>query len=368
MTCRKWREAFCKHLRVLSFDSLDWEGYENFTTSQIEILISRIIFQTTGLQSLLIRLYDDYWCSASVVVSWLLYTRTSLRELDYDCSTNPDLNIVDFCRTQKLEKLTLAHALIEHIDPNRHRFTTLRSLSLGYLQISEVDLSLLLTACPELESLELIGLDFSGPPVEVSAPNLSRFYMEFIVLDKLILKASLAEITMHNVGMQHLEFCGLAENLVTINFNNFRIPQAEFYRLISKSLKLRTLRLWDVVFDAGTKAVDLGTIAMCCPQLSLLSLSCDGLDGQLLPYCLLASGRFDNVVCLKVGWSNTLKDEFVDLVERLLGRCPRIMKLTVDGRISGVDYKDCQVLARFNNAIFRTVKKYIHVDVQFEYR
>ncbi|OWM73662.1 F-box/LRR-repeat protein At1g67190-like [Punica granatum] len=391
-TCRKWREAFRKHLRVLSFNSGDWHGFHDLSTSQIEILITRTIFQTSGLRSLLIIVDDLDEFSASVVMSWLLYTRDSLQELHYDVRTEPGLNVVEICGRQKLEKLTLAHDAIEQVDPNYHKFTSLRSLSLSYVHISEQDLSLLLAACRKLESLELIELDLSGPleKVEVSAPYLRRFYMEEICLDKLVLEASnieylhlrdsnieffkvigngsLKKIMIDHSTMPHIEICDSAENLETIDFNNFTILPAVFYQLISKSLKLRTLRLWDVAFGEGNKVVDLETIALCCPLLSHLSLGCDLRDDELLPYCLGGSAHLVNMVYLKVGWSNTLKDEFVDLVEELLGRCPRIRKLSVDGVISGIkDHEDCLVLARFTTAIVRIMRKYIDVDVQFDF-
>lgn len=391
-TCRKWRKAFHKHLRVLAFRSSDWHGFDDLSPCQVEILITRTIFQTTGLRSLILVVDELDELSASVVMSWLLYTRESLQELHYDVHTDPPLNVAEIFGREKLEKLILAHVVIERVNPNYHRFTSLRSLSLSYVLISEVDLSLLLTACPKLESLELTKLEHGVPlaKLEVRAPNLRRFSILDLCLDKLMLesdsieylhlrdcnlehlkvigKGSLKKILIDNVIMRHLEICDSAENLETIDISNFMISQSEFYQLISKSSKLRTLKLWDVAYGEWTKAVDLETIAVCCPQLSHFSLGCDLIDDELLPYCFQGSALLENVIDLKVGWSNTLKDEFLDFIEVLLERCPNLKKLVVDGVISGqMDHEDCQVLARFTTSMVQILRKYIDLNVQFEF-
>ncbi|KAJ6983947.1 F-box/LRR-repeat protein [Populus alba x Populus x berolinensis] len=64
-TCRKWREAWRKHLHTLSFNSNDWHVYQDITTSRLEILITQTIFQTTGLQGLSILMDDVDEFSAS---------------------------------------------------------------------------------------------------------------------------------------------------------------------------------------------------------------------------------------------------------------------------------------------------------------
>ncbi|KAK4753747.1 hypothetical protein SAY87_001851 [Trapa incisa] len=391
-TCRKWREAFHKHLRVLSFRSSDWHGFHDLPTCQIEILITRTIFQTTGLRSLILVVDDFDELSASVVMSWLLYTRGSLRELHYDVRTDPPLNVAEILGREKLERLILANSVIGNVLPGYLRFTSLRSLSLSYVHISELDLDLLLIACINLESLELVELDLAGhlANLKVRAPNLRRFSMEDLCLDKLLLesdnieclylrdcnleylkviaKESLRKITIDNVIVPCLEICDSVVNLETIDIRNFMIPQPEFYQLISRSSKLRTLRLWDVAYGEGTDAIDLEKIAVCCPQLSHLSLGCDLKENELLPYHFQGSSFFENVVYLKVGWSNVLKDEFLDLVEALLERCPGLKKLAVDGVISGLKYhENCQVLARFSTSIARIMRKYIDLNVQFEF-
>ncbi|KAL2487151.1 F-box/LRR-repeat protein [Abeliophyllum distichum] len=89
-TCQKWREARRKHLCALNFDCNDWDRYRHLPIRELEILITRTIFQTSGLQSL--SLYMDGNVnnfSAALVIAWLMYTRETLRELHYALRTDP---------------------------------------------------------------------------------------------------------------------------------------------------------------------------------------------------------------------------------------------------------------------------------------
>lgn len=108
-TCRKWREAYRKHLHTLSFNSHDWPVYRDLTTSRLEILITKTIFQTTALQGLSILMDDVDEFSASTVIAWLMYTRGTLRQLVYNVMTTPNVNILEVCGRQKLEILELSH-------------------------------------------------------------------------------------------------------------------------------------------------------------------------------------------------------------------------------------------------------------------
>lgn len=150
ITCRKWREAFCKHLHSLSFNSNDWSVYRDLATSRLKILITQTIFQTSGLRGLSILMDDVDEFTASTVIAWLMCTRDSLKRLSYNVRTSPNVNILDVCGRHKLEMLVLGQNTITGVEPNYQRFSCLTSLSLSYVSISALDLNLLLTACPKI--------------------------------------------------------------------------------------------------------------------------------------------------------------------------------------------------------------------------
>ncbi|XP_021892653.1 F-box/LRR-repeat protein At1g67190 [Carica papaya] len=391
-TCRKWREACRKHLHTLSFNSNDWPIYRDLTTSRLEILITQTIFQTTGLQGLSIMMDDVDEFSASTVIAWLMYTRETLRRLFYNVRTTPNVNILEICGRQKLEMLVLAHNSITGVEPNFQRFPCLKSLSLSYISISALDLNLLLTACPKIETLELvnpeIAMSDAQVTVELSSPTLKSIYVEAISLDKFILEAdsierlhlkdcvlelfeligkgTLKHFKIDDVSVIHLDIGETADNLEIIDVSNFTIIWPKFYQMISRSSKLRRLRLWDVVFDDEDEIVDLETIAVCFPQLSNLSLSYDLRDG-VLHYGLQGSSHLDNVLVLELGWT-AINDLFSHWVEGLLKRCPNLKKLVIYGVISEAKtHEECQMLANFTSSIVQLMRKYLHVEVQFEY-
>ncbi|KAF2300808.1 hypothetical protein GH714_015981 [Hevea brasiliensis] len=391
-TCRKWREACRKHLHTLSFNSNDWPVYRDLTTSQLEILITQTIFQTSGLQGLSILMDDVDEFSASTVIAWLMYTRETLRGLFYNVRTTPNVNILEICGRQKLEMLKLSHNLIAGVEPNFQRFPCLKSLSLSYVSISALDLSLLLTACLKIETLELINPEIAMSDaqvtIELSSPTLKSVYVEAISLDKLILEAdsieslhlkdcalelfeligkrTLKHFKIDDVSVLHLDISETVENLEFVDVSNFTIIWPKFYQLFSKSSKLRRLRLWDVVFDDEDGIVDLETIAICFPQLSHLSLSYDLRDG-VLHYSLQGSSNLVNVVVLELGWT-VINDLFSCWVEGLLKRCPNLRKLVIHGVVSEAKrQEECLMLADFTSLMVQLMRKYMNVDVQFEY-
>lgn len=391
-TCRKWREACRNHLHTLSFNSNDWPVYHDLTTSRLEILITQTIFQTTGLQCLSIFMDDVDQFSAAPVIAWLMYTRETLRRLLYNVRTTPNVNILEKCGRQKLEVLALARNCITGVEPSYQRFPCLKSLSLSNVSISALDLSLLLTACPKLEKLALINPDIamsdSQATMELSSPTLKSIYIETISLDKFTLEADSIE-SLHlkdstleffelisNGGLKYFKIddvsvvdIDIGENtkyLEVIDVNNFTIMWTKFYPMISKSSKLRRLRLWGVVFDEEDEVVDLETIAMYFPQLSHLSLSYDLRDG-LVHYGLQGSSRLENVVILELGWT-VISELFTHWVTGLLHRCPNLKKLVIYGVVSEAkSTEECHILANFTSSIVRLMRKYMHVDVHFEY-
>lgn len=391
-TCRKWREACRKHLHTLSFSSDDWPVYRDLTTSRLEILITQTIFQTIGLQGLYILMDDVDEFSASTVIAWLMYTRETLSELIYNVRTTPNVNILDICGRQRLETLVLAHNSITGVEPYYQRFPCLKSLSLSYVSISALDLNLLLTACPNIERLTLINPEIAMSDaqvtVELNSPTLKTIYVEAISLDKFMLEAdsletlhlkdcalevfelvgkgSLKHFKIDDVSVIHLDIGETVENLEIMDVSNFTIIWSKFYQMISKSSKLRRLRLWDVVFDDEDEIIDLETIALCFPLLSRLSLSYDLRDG-LLHYGLQGSSYLENVIALELGWT-VVNDLFTDWVSCLLIRCPNLKKLVIHGVVSEAKtHEECQMFAKFTSSIVQLMRKYMHVEVHFEY-
>lgn len=391
-TCCKWRDAYCKHLHTISFNSNDWPVYHELKPSRLEILITQAIFQTTGLKSLSILMDDVDEFSASTVMAWLMYTRGTLRHLTYNVRTSPNVNILEICGRQKLEMLVLAHNSISGVEPNFQRFPCLKSLSLRYVSISALDLSLLLTACLNIETLELVSPEIAMSDaqvmVELSSPTLKSIYVEAISLDKFILEAdnieclhlkdcalevfelvgkgTLKHFKIDDVSVLHIDIGETVDDLEIVDISNFTLMWPKFYQMISRSSKIRKLRLWDMVFDEEDEIVDLETIAVCFPQLSHLSLSYDLRDG-VLQYGLQGSSSLVNVTVLKLGWS-VINDLFSHWVEALLGRCPNLKKLVIHGVVSEAKtHAECQMLANFTSSMVQLMRKYMNVEVRFEY-
>ncbi|XP_068340024.1 F-box/LRR-repeat protein At1g67190-like isoform X1 [Pyrus communis] len=388
-TCKKWREAWRNHLHTLSFNSNDWSVYHDLTTSRLEILITQTIFQTTALQCLSIFMDDVDEFSAAPVIAWLMYTRDTLRQLHYNVRTTPNVNIIEKCSRQKLEVLALAHNSVTGVEPSYQKFPCLKSLSLSYVSISALDLSLLLTACPKLQNLALINPDIAmsdaQATMELNSPSLKNIYLEAVSLDKFILEAdsienlhlkdctlevfeligkgSLSVLKIDDVSVLHLDIGDNTENLQIVDVSSFTIMWPKFYNMISKSSNLKRLRLWGVVFDDEDEVVDLETVSVCFPQLTHLSLSYD-----LRDVCgLQGSSSLENVVVLELGWT-IISELFSDWVAGLLERCPNLKKLVIYGLVSEAkSHEECQVLASFTSSIVRLMRKYLHVEVQFEY-
>jgi hypothetical protein len=166
--CRKWWDACKRHLHLLSFNSDDFA--RDMTTRQLEIVITQTIFQTMGLQCLSIHIDNNHEFSAAPVITWLMYTRETLRRLSYNVRTLPNVNILEKCGRQKLEVLDLDHNTITGVEPSYQRFTCLKSLSLKHVSISALDLSLLVASCPKIELLALDVLEIvTSDPVHNGA-------------------------------------------------------------------------------------------------------------------------------------------------------------------------------------------------------
>lgn len=389
-TCRKWREAWKKHLRALSFDSNDWPMFHDISTTKLEILITQTIFQTRGLQCLSISMEDTKEFSAAPVIAWLMYTKDTLRELCYNVRTQPNINILERCGRQKLEVLKLAHTSITGVELSYQKFPYLTSLSLSFVSISALDLSLLLSICPKIESLALISPDIvmsdSQSTMELTSHSLKEIHVEVISLDKFLLEAdslqslhlrdcnlevfeligkgALRVLKMDNVSIIHLDISESLENLEVVDVTNFTV--IKFYHMISKSSKLRTLRLWGVVLDEEVEAMDLETISVCFPQLSHLALSYDLGDG-VLNHCLQGSSNLENVVVLELGW-NIISNRFSAWVAGLLERCPRLKKLMIFLAVSEAKTEEeYGILGNFTTSMIPLMRKYMEVEVQFKF-
>ncbi|CAI0398288.1 unnamed protein product [Linum tenue] len=224
--------------------------------------------------------------------------------------------------------------------------------------------------------------------IELCSPTLKSVYVEAISLDKFILEAdsieclhlkdcalelfelvgkgTLKHFKIDDVSLIHLDIGETVDNLEIVDISNFTIFWPKFYHMISKSSKLRTLRLWDVVFDEEEDVVDLETIANCFPQLSHLSLSYD-LKDVLLHYGLQGNSNLQNVVVLELGWT-VINDLFSHWVEGLLKRCPNLKKLILHGIISEAkSHEECQILSGFFSCLFQLMGKYTAVDVQCKF-
>ncbi|CAM8916632.1 unnamed protein product [Rhodiola kirilowii] len=426
VTCRKWLEAYHKHLHTLSFDSVGWPPYNWTTTSPstMETFITQTIFQTKGLQRLSIQLGSGYNFSAAAVLAWLLCARETLLELRYNVQTNPRVNILEICGRNKLEVIELACNSIWAVEPKFQRFPCLKSLSLHYMIVSASHLNLLLSGCPKIESLELINPRFvkSDVPktVELSSPTLKRIFVEAVRVDKLTVEAdcleilhlmgcvledfeligkgSLKQIKLDDASITHLYISENIESLEVVDICNFSIFRPIFSEMVSKSSSLMKLRLWnskvtlenvngnedevedmdeDSDEDLATNhistpqlnhySVDLETVAVSFPKLSHLCLNYNLRDGSL-NHSVQGSSYLTNVTVLELGWT-VLTDVFSEWVESLLIRCPNLKRLVIHGVISDARSQDkCNTLANFNMSMVRLMRSYMHVEVKFEFK
>ncbi|XP_027188236.1 F-box/LRR-repeat protein At1g67190-like [Cicer arietinum] len=392
LTCKKWRHAWHNHLLTLSFDTIDWPLYRQICSTQLEMLITCTIFQTKGLQSLTILMNYDHQFCVTTVISWLKYTSDSLRQLRFYVRTSPTFNIIDKCNRQRLEVLALADNPISRVVPSYHKFPCLKGLSLSSVTISALDLSLLLSACPKLEVLnifcpEITMLD-SQASIELSSSSLKVLLVESFNFDKFVLQADSLEcldlkdcnfdvfeligkdtlkvLRIDDVSINHLDIGDSTENLEIVDVCNFTIMWPKFYHIISKASKLNRLRLWDVVFDDEDEVVDIETISVCFSRLTYLSLSYDLKDG-VLHYGLQGLSFLMNVVVLELGW-NKISDLFSVWVVGLLEGCPNLKKLVIYGFVAEVrTHEECQTFARFSEFMLLLGRKHSHIKFEFQY-
>ncbi|KAJ8537657.1 hypothetical protein K7X08_014197 [Anisodus acutangulus] len=315
-TCRKWREAWKNHLHTLTFNSNDWPVYHDLTRSRLEIIITQTIFQTNGLQSLSIIMDDVDEFSAAPLIAWLMYTRETLRQLHYNVSTTPNINVLEKCGRQRFE--SSPHSL--------PRVAVLNLVSIDIV-MSDPQATMELTS-NSLKDIyvEAICLD----KIILEADSLEKLHLKDCTLDvfELVSKGKLKLLKIDDVSVIHLDIGESAENLEIVDVSNFTIMWSKFHHMIAKSSKLRRLRLWGVVFYDDDEAVDIETISACFPQLSHLSLSYE-LREIALHYGSEDSFKLENVVVLELGWA-VISDLFSHWVAGLLERCPNLRKLILN--------------------------------------
>lgn len=393
-TCRKWRQAFCNYLHTLTFDDdKDRTVYARFSSTEIQTLITKTIFQTTGLQCLSITMDGVSSFSTAFVI-------------DNNVWITPNFNILQNFDASELEVLNLAGNTLA-ITSGYKIFLCLRCLSLSRVLVSPLDLSLLLSACPNIEVFNLHSLKFVMPDeqttMELSSSTLKEACLQFIRFDNLILKADNLEklqvktctfkafdllgkgtlrfLEIKNVVASHIDVGENFKNLEVVNVTNFRIMWEKFHHMIERSSGLRTLKLWFVGFG---KIVNMESISVCFPLLSHLALDYDIRDGSYhdwnatTHYNLGGSYHFDNVVVLELDCS--LIDSYFPLwLEGLLERCPKLIKLVIYGleflevhlKCSSEVIEKCNLEAQqldFGmSSISKLMTKYEHVTVQFRY-
>ncbi|RVW86998.1 Retrovirus-related Pol polyprotein from transposon TNT 1-94 [Vitis vinifera] len=112
------------------------------------------------------------------------------------------------------------------------------------------------------------------------------------------------------VSIEHIKNTLMLVDPLTKDIYDFTIIWPQFYKMISRSSKLRRLRLWDVFFDDKNEIVDLETFFVCFPQLSHISLWYVYLrDG--VHYALPGFSHLENVIEMELGWT-TINELFLD--------------------------------------------------------
>ncbi|VFQ74474.1 unnamed protein product [Cuscuta campestris] len=367
VTCKMWREAYCKHLHTLSFGVSSFKfpkGQDS--VPDIEMLVTKAILQTRGLRKLSIQMGNSYHFSASSVCSWLMCVRETLSELCCEVRTSTRVNVLDIFEGRKLEILSMSDCKMGRVKQNIQRFQCLTSLSLRNVSISVEHLNRFLNALPKLESLKLEA-SFLEPSwvsfydefvetekvVKVHCPTLKTLFLENMKLSQFILESSIIEYlqveccsfklfevygskTLRDLKISHsrarlLEIDG-TDNLESFEFVK-SATNSNLFQMMMQSAKMKKIRLWGLEKykrnhdgESEQRVLDLERMAICSPQLSHLAILCDeGVDG--LVYRFGGSASFEKVMVLEIGWHGF--DGFGAWAERLLKCCPNVKKVTV---------------------------------------
>ncbi|VFQ74469.1 unnamed protein product [Cuscuta campestris] len=412
LTCHKWREAYCKHLHTLSFDVADDERvYCRLPTSSLEILITKTIFQTSGLRKLSIRMHDNHKFSAGAAFGWLMFTRETLLGLFFMVCTSPGIDVLDVCGRKKLKTLCLGKCTIRNVEPVLQRFPCLTSLSLNRVTISVEDLNRLLLALPKLECLELRKPELHAEDevhierfLKLHFPTLKTLLIiDLSELGLILEKCDIGYLLVKNCtfglfkvtgskNLTHFEIYGSefrlleieeADDLESLEIIHCRVSQSNLFPMNVQAPKLKRFQIWgfmeqmecfkrenEIILHESGLVVDLERIAVCSPQLSHLSLFFE--KGVVdVEYKFSGLSSLENVVILHIGCDYYTRDYFhgfTEWAENLLKCCPNVRKLIVHGMVpEEKDHGFLEDLSEQTSMMFEMMRKYPHIEVKFTY-
>ncbi|XP_058099866.1 F-box/LRR-repeat protein At1g67190-like [Magnolia sinica] len=385
VTSRSWQQAFRTH-HSLHFIYDNWAGYRSLHPHQLEMYIDQAVRQTVGLRSLSIVMDANHaGFTADSVTSWLSHTRETLRHLLYGVRT-AYADIMRDCNSKKLELLFVAYHSPK-ITSITGIFERLHTLSLACLTISAIDLAGLVMACPVLKNLSLISLQVTGsdyaslaiPTVHSLHIELMKFNLELKMvgnLENLYFKSSFIE----NVGVfgtNHLRKVDIEDCTGLLFINDIAYSASKFAYICSAydillddglgmlcvSGGLTSFRIWDVKFSDDI-VYPLETFDEMIPQLRHLSLRCR-LNNEWVDAFSQQCPYFKNLMELELGWIN-MDYVFTSWVRLLVGRCLKLEKLVIIGKLSdrpmSAEYVDY-----LKSSIFQMSGRcHLHVEVRFE--
>ncbi|VFQ81396.1 unnamed protein product [Cuscuta campestris] len=411
LTRRKWREAFRKHLPTLSFDVSDGDHvYHEIPTADLEVLITKTLFQTNGVRKLSIATHS-HKVSAVAVLGWLMFTRETLSELFYRVIISPTINVLDLCGMPKLKTLSLYAIKVVGVEPVFHQFPYLTSLCLNCCCISGEDLNRVLLALPKLECLELRNPEFGQVDeyfdeeitVKLRLPTLKTLLFIRVIALQLILEtcdigylhvndSCFGIFKVHGsknlrhlkISKSHLSLLEIeeGENLEILEFVTSHVVQSNLFPMKVQAPKLKMFRIWrfigermrfygdpTIIVDGSELVVDLDQIAVCSPQLNHLSIFYD--VEEPVNYNFRGVSPLENVVILDVGWDRFKWDcvlDFTEWTEKVLKCCPNLGKLIVHGKvIEPEDPEYLMNLAEHTSSMSEMLSKYPHIEVKFTY-
>ncbi|VFQ81401.1 unnamed protein product [Cuscuta campestris] len=395
LTCKKWREAYCKHLRALSFDIADFKVVnDQDPVPRIELFITKAIFQTTALRKLSILMSSRYTFSAGTVGTWLLFVRETLSELVYKDGKSTTVNVLDMFGRRKLESLSLSNYRIGRGELNFERFACLTSLSLCRVDISVEDLNRFLNAPLKLESLKLD--EFSSPEraVEFHCPTLKTLFLDDMKLYQFMLESSsieclqvkecyfssfqvrssktLRDIKLSNSEARFLEI-EQTDNLESFELTRTCVAESNLFPMMIQAPKLKRFHFWGFMEkymyivrgdDRSGLVLDLERMAICSPQLSHLAIFCDKrLDG--LVYKFGDSTSLEKVTVLEIGSDGF--DGFAEWTEKLLKCCPNVEKVIVHWDLYLGKIHQLNDLSVQSSLLVKMMSKYQHIKMQFAF-
>ncbi|VFQ74476.1 unnamed protein product [Cuscuta campestris] len=399
LTCKKWREAYCKHLRALSFDIADFKVVnDQDPVPRIELFITKAIFQTTALRKLSILMGARYTFSAGTVGTWLLFVRETLSELVYKDGKSTTVNVLDMFGRRKLESLSLSNYRIGRGELNFERFACLTSLSLCRVIILVEDLNRFLNAPLKLESLKLDSIflepSYNDSCVEFHCPTLKTLFLDDMKLYQFMLESSSIEClqvkecyfssfevrsskTLRDIKLSNSE-AGFFKIEQTDNLESFEltrtcVTKSNLFPMMIQAPKLKRFRFWGfeeeykyiVRGDEGSGMVlDLERMAICSPQLSHLAIFCDKrLDG--LVYKFGDSTSLEKVRVLEIGWDGF--DGFAEWTEKFLKCCPNVEKVIVHWDLYVGKIHQLNDLSVQSSLLVKMMSKYQHIKMQFAF-